>query len=50
MSDFRPVLSSIRDRVVELSAWLSKIEGHPVSLTDVVKKAVNELYDRVFPK
>ena len=47
MSDFRPVLSSVRERVGALSKWLSKVEGHPVSLTEVVIKAVNELYDRV---
>ena len=49
MSDFRPVLSSVRYKVVALAKWLSKVEGHPVSLTDVVKKAINELFGRIFP-
>ena len=50
MTIFRPNLSTIREKIVALSQWLEKVEGHPVSLTDVVKKAVNELYDRIFPE
>lgn len=50
MTVFRPNLSTIREKIVALSQWFSKSEGHPVSLTGVVVKAVNELYDRIFPK
>jgi hypothetical protein len=49
MTVFRPILSSVRSKIDALAEQLAKVEGHPVSLTGVVIKAVNELYDRMFP-